>query len=102
MRRAWIAFVFLLGVPCVLAAEPLMIGPAAAPVEIDGVIHESEWANATKYETWYETNPGDNIQPSVKTVGWVTYDSRFLYFAVESTDPNPKAISAPYADHDQI
>jgi hypothetical protein len=102
MRRAWIASVFLLGVSVVAAAEPLTIEPAASPVEIDGVINEAEWAHATKYETWYETNPGDNIQPSVKTVGWVTYDSRFLYFAVESTDPNPKAISAPYADHDQI
>ncbi|HEX6097505.1 MAG TPA: DUF5916 domain-containing protein [Thermoanaerobaculia bacterium] len=103
MRRAWIAFVFLLGSPVLaVAAERLTIGPAAAPIAIDGVIGEGEWANATKYETWYETNPGDNITPSVKTVGWVTYDSRFLYFAVESTDPNPKAISAPYADHDQI
>ena len=100
-RAAWTALVFLLGVP-VLTAEPLAIEPAAAPIEIDGVINESEWASATKYRTWYETNPGDNIEPSVKTVGWVTYDSRFLYFAVESTDPNPKAISAPYADHDQI
>ncbi len=100
-RAAGVAFVFLLGVQ-VSAAEPLSIAPTSSPIEIDGVIHESEWANATKYETWYETNPGDNIEPSVKTVGWVTYDSRFLYFAVESTDPNPKAISAPYADHDQI
>lgn len=101
MRRAGIAFVFLFGV-LQSAAEPLSIAPAATPIEIDGVIHESEWANATKYETWYETNPGDNIEPAVKTVGWVTYDSRFLYFAIESTDPNPKAISAPYADHDNI
>jgi hypothetical protein len=80
----------------------LTIGPASAPIEIDGVIGESEWASATKYETWYETNPGDNVEPAVKTVGWVTYDSRFLYFAIESSDPNPKAISSPYADHDQI
>ncbi len=103
-RAAWIAFVFLLGIPVVLTAAeaPLTIEPTGAPIQIDGVINESEWANATKYETWYETNPGDNIEPKVKTVGWVTYDSRFLYFAVESTDPNPKAISAPYADHDQI
>ena len=56
MRRAWIAFVFLLG-GSVVAAEPLTIEPVAAPVQIDGVINESEWANATKYETWYETWP---------------------------------------------
>jgi hypothetical protein len=100
-RAAWAAFVVLLGVR-VIAAQPASIAPASGPIQIDGVINDSEWAGATKYETWYETNPGDNIAPAVKTVGWVTYDSRFLYFAVESADPNPKAISAPYADHDQI
>lgn len=84
------------------AAAPLMLEPAAGPIQIDGVMSEGEWARATKYETWYETNPGDNVEPRVKTVGWVTYDTKFLYFAIESTDPNPKAISAPYADHDQI
>ena len=99
-RAAWLAFVLLVGVR--LAEGQTVIAKAAGPIEVDGVIHESEWANATKYETWYETNPGDNIEPSVKTVAWVAYDSRFLYFAVESSDPNPKAISAPYADHDQI
>lgn len=104
MRRpVWIAFVFLfLPGLHVGAAEPLMIEPASSAIQIDGVIHDAEWANATKYETWYETNPGDNIEPRVKTAGWVTYDTRFLYFAVESADPDPKAISAPYADHDQI
>src|SRR5688572_4609192 len=100
-RTAWIAFVFVVGLR-LNAAAPLMLEPAAGPIQIDGVMSEGEWARATKYETWYETNPGDNIEPRVKTVGWVTYDTKFLYFAVESTDPDPKAISAPYADHDQI
>ena len=103
MRRiAWIAFVFVVGLRVSAAEPPLMIEAAAGPIQIDGVMSEGEWARATKYETWYETNPGDNIEPKVKTVGWVTYDTRFLYFAIESTDPSPKAISAPYADHDQI
>jgi hypothetical protein len=57
---------------------------------------------ATKYETWYETNPGDNIEPKQKTVGYVTYDSKFLYFGIESSDTKPAEIIAPYADHDQI
>ena len=50
-----------------------------------------------------------NMQTDLSSVGgkrylsgYVTFDSRFLYFAVEASDPNPKAISAPYADHDQI
>ena len=58
--------------------------------------------DASKYETWYETNPGDNVEPKVKTVGWVTYDSKFLYVAIESYDNKPSDIIAPYADHDNI
>ncbi|MEO8383447.1 MAG: DUF5916 domain-containing protein [Acidobacteriota bacterium] len=84
------------------AAEPLRIDPATGPIQIDGSLSDAAWQNARKYETWYETNPGDNIEPKVKTVGYVTYDSHFLYFGVESTDPDPKAIAAPFADHDNI
>ena len=73
-----------------------------APITIDGDLSDPGWQKATKFETWYETNPGDNLAPKVKTVGWVTYDSRFLYFGIESEDPMPKNIIAPYADHDQI
>jgi hypothetical protein len=105
MRRrvARIAFLFV----CVFsikvqAAEPIMLEAAEAPIQIDGSLSDAAWQRATKYEVWYETNPGDNIEPAVKTVGYVTYDSRFLYFGVEASDPNPNAISAPYADHDQI
>ena len=96
------AFVLMAFVCAASAAEPIALEQAAAPIQIDGDLSDAAWQRATKYETWYETNPGDNIEPRVKTVGWVTYDSRFIYFAVESQDPDPKAISAPFADHDQI
>ena len=101
-RIAGMAFVLVAFVWAAAAAEPISLEPAEAPIQIDGDLSDSAWQRATKYETWYETNPGDNIEPRVKTVGWVTYDSRFIYFAVESHDPDPKAISAPFADHDQI
>ncbi|HVG24692.1 MAG TPA: DUF5916 domain-containing protein [Thermoanaerobaculia bacterium] len=87
---------------CAFAAEQVTLAPSEAPIQIDGDLGDPAWQHATKYETWYETNPGDNIEPKVKTVGWVTYDSRFLYFAIESFDPDPKAVSANLGDHDQI
>ncbi|HVE70122.1 MAG TPA: DUF5916 domain-containing protein [Thermoanaerobaculia bacterium] len=93
---------FLSTVVCAGAAEPITLEPTEAPIQIDGDLGDAAWQRATLYETWYETNPGDNIEPRVKTVGRVTYDSRFIYFAVEAFDPDPKAISAQYADHDQI
>jgi hypothetical protein len=82
--------------------EKTVIARTEAAITVDGRLDDAAWQTATKFETWYETNPGDNIEPKVKTVGWVTYDSRFLYFGIESSDPNPSNIIAPYADHDQI
>lgn len=85
-----------------MSGQPVSLDPAAGPIQIDGSLSEDAWKNARKFETWYETNPGDNIEPRVKTIGYVTYDSRFLYFGIEASDPDPKAIAAPYADHDSI
>jgi hypothetical protein len=84
------------------AAEPIMLEPTTAPIHIDGDLSDAAWQSATKYEIWYETNPGDNVEPKQKTVGYVTYDGKFLYFGIESSDTKPSEIIAPYADHDQI
>lgn len=103
MRVARIAALLLL-IPVLLQAAPgtTNLVPTASPITIDGDLSDAGWQGATKYETFYETNPGDNIEPKVKTMAWVTYDSRFLYFAIESSDPTPSNIISPYADHDQI
>ena len=71
-------------------------------ITIDGSLNDPGWQNATKFETWYETNPGDNVEPKVKQVGYVTYDDHFFYVAMEMWDPNPKNIRSAYADHDGI
>src|SRR5688572_26496089 len=102
MRAAAVLISLLaLAVVPLLAAEPMMIEATSAPVTIDGVLNEAAWQTATKYETWYETNPGDNIEPKLKTVGYMTFDSKFLYIAIESFD-DPKNVRAVYGDHDQI
>jgi Domain of unknown function (DUF5916)/Carbohydrate family 9 binding domain-like len=106
MKRAALGLLAVLGVVSGMSAAPaeppLMIEATEAPIAIDGDLSDSAWQSARRYETWYETNPGDNVEPKVRTVGYVTYDGKFLYFGVESTDPDPRQISAPYADHDQI
>ncbi len=85
-----------------LSAQPTPIPRIDQPVTVDAKLDEPAWQTATKYETWYETNPGDNIEPSFKTVGYVMYDAKFLYVGLEALDPNPKDIRAVYGDHDQI
>jgi hypothetical protein len=67
-----------------------------------GNLSDQGWRGATRVEKWYEANPGDNTEPNVKNVGYLTYDDRFLYAGFEFDDPNPHAIRAPYADRDDI
>jgi hypothetical protein len=75
---------------------------AAGPIVIDGRLDDEGWRGAVKVERWYEINPGDNTEPKVKSVGYLTYDDRFFYVGFDFEDPDPKAILAPFGDHDQI
>ncbi|HEV7498491.1 MAG TPA: hypothetical protein VGQ33_00750, partial [Vicinamibacteria bacterium] len=61
------------------AAEPSPSPPAppeitivrtTGPIVIDGDLSDAGWKGVAPIETWFETNPGDNVAPSVKTVGW--------------------------------
>jgi hypothetical protein len=91
-----------------LAAGPVETGPeihirrASGPITIDGDLSDPGWKDALRVETWYETNPGDNVPPKVRNVGYLTYDDRFLYAAFEFSDPDPSKIRAPYADRDNV
>jgi uncharacterized protein DUF5916/cellulose/xylan binding protein with CBM9 domain len=85
-----------------LAGATLQISRATGSIHIDGDLSDEGWRNAARVTTWYEVAPGDNTEPAVKNVGYLTYDDRFLYIGFELDDPNPSAIRAPYGDHDSI
>ncbi|MFN2384971.1 MAG: DUF5916 domain-containing protein [Thermoanaerobaculia bacterium] len=94
-----------------LAAAPLFganeiptiaINAIREPIAIDGALEEPAWKSLTKIDTWFETNPGDNLPPKVKNVGYLAYDDRFLYAAFEFADPQPARIRAPYGDRDNV
>jgi hypothetical protein len=85
-----------------LSGEPIRIVRLARPVTVDGRLEEGEWSGASRIDTWYETNPGDNTVPAVRNVGYIGYDDRFFYAAFQFDDPNPSAIRAPYSDRDRI
>jgi hypothetical protein len=85
-----------------LSGEPIAITRSTGRITIDGDLSDDAWRAATKIERWYEVNPGDNTEPKVKNVGYLTYDDRFFYAAFEFEDPNPSAIKAPFADRDNI
>ncbi|HYL04659.1 MAG TPA: DUF5916 domain-containing protein [Thermoanaerobaculia bacterium] len=97
----------LAGAPPARAASPqgdaggeIRLTRAAGPIRIDGDLSDPGWQGATRIETFYETNPGDNIPASVKTVAYLTYDERYLYAAFEFSDPDPASIRAPLGQRD--
>src|SRR5689334_4218489 len=83
-----------------LSGETIRMGRAAGSITIDGDLGDEGWRGAVRVTRWYEINPGDNTEPPVKNVGYLTYDDRFFYAAFEFDDPNPSRIRAPYADRD--
>jgi hypothetical protein len=74
----------------------------SGPIEVDGALDEEAWKGVAPVETWYETNPGDNVPPAVGNVGYLAYDDRFLYAGFEFADPQPDAIRAPLGDRDNV
>jgi hypothetical protein len=85
-----------------LAGVTLHISRATGPIKIDGDLSDDAWRSATRIDKWYEVQPGDNNEPPVRNVGFLTYDDRFFYVGFEFEDPNPGAIRAPLGDHDNI
>src|ERR1051326_5666263 len=95
----------LLSIRAFAADEPLPtvhITHSTGPIIVDGDLSDAGWNGATKFEQWYETNPGDNIEPKVKQIGYVTYDDRFLYVGIDMWDPDPSKINSIYGDHDAL
>lgn len=80
----------------------IRISRAAGAITIDGDLSDPGWRGATRVDTWYEINPGDNVPPKVKSVGYLTYDEKFLYAGFEFFDPDPSKIRAPYGDRDNV
>jgi Domain of unknown function (DUF5916) len=85
-----------------LSGERIPIKRAAGKVVVDGELDDDGWRDASRIVKWYEVNPGDNTEPKVKNVGFLTYDDKFFYAAFQFDDPNPSALRAPFAERDNL
>jgi hypothetical protein len=81
---------------------PIQIHRTTGEIRVDGDLEDPGWADASRIETWYETRPGDNVEPKVGNVGYLAYDDGFLYAAFEFEDPSPEKIRAPLANRDNV
>jgi hypothetical protein len=84
------------------ASEPLQISRIAGAITVDGQLGDDGWREASRITHWFETNPGDNVEPKVTNVAWLAYDDDFFYAAFEFHDPDPQAIKAPLGDRDHV
>ena len=65
-----------------LSGDRLAITRAAGHITVDGDLSDEGWQHATRIDKWYEVKPGDNTEPPVKNVGYLTFDDRFFYAGV--------------------
>ena len=104
----WLSVLAVCLAPCealaqsALSGDHLAIKRAAGHITIDGDLSDEGWHGATRIEKRYETQPGDNTEPPVKNVGYLTFDDRFFYAGFVFDDPNVSAMRAPYADRDNL
>src|SRR2546430_443827 len=105
MRNAMFGVLFL---ATVARAEvpppppPLEIHRTSAPITIDGDLNDAGWRDAAKIDRFYETSPGDNTPPKVKTTAWIAYDDKYFYIGVRCDDPEPSKIRAPFVERDAV
>ena len=81
---------------------PIEVRRVSSPIDVDGDLSDAAWAETVAVETWYETNPGDNLPASVRNVARLGYDDEFLYAAFEFDDPAPETIRSPLGDRDNV
>jgi hypothetical protein len=69
--------------------------------EIDGVLDNPIWEReALKIENFHQLSPKEMGNPSEKTVAYVGFDEKNLYFAFRCYDSNPKKIRASMTNRD--
>src|SRR2546422_9038448 len=74
---------------------PITIQRAAGAITLDGDLSDPGWQGLTPITQWYEANVGDNAEPQVKNLAYLTYDDKYFYAGFQLEDPKPKGVRAP-------
>lgn len=81
--------------------EVLNIPKFSHPPKIDGVLENPTWEEeALKIENFFQLAPKEMGEPSEKTVAYIGYDKKNIYFAFRCYDSEPKKIRASVTNRD--
>ena len=80
--------------------SPFQVPKSDGLLTVDGRLSEQFWAEALVLELAYETAPGENVPPPVKTEVLLVYSEAALYVGFRCYDPEPSAIRARLSDRD--
>jgi hypothetical protein len=79
----------------------LNTAPVQGEIKIDGDLNDPGWKNATRADNFVETNPGDQVTPTMQSAALITYDESNLYVALIAYD-DPKAVRVALRERDNI
>ncbi|MEN8164306.1 MAG: DUF5916 domain-containing protein [Acidobacteriota bacterium] len=84
------------------ASDPYQIPRIEGKITVDAVLDEAAWQHALVLELDVEVQPGENIDPPVRTEVLLCYGENHFYAAFRAFDPDPSAIRARYSDRDRL
>lgn len=83
-----------------VAGETFEIPRTDEEIHIDGRLDDTAWERSLVFELNYETDPGENVEPPVRTECRMTYSESHIYYGCHAFDPEPEKIRARYSDRD--
>ncbi len=84
------------------AAERLVVPRSETKPTIDGRFSEEEWRNSLCISTFYQTAPGNNIEPSEMTVVRMFHDEENMYIAAQCHMSDMNRMRAFHSNRDNI
>ncbi|UCE42842.1 MAG: carbohydrate binding family 9 domain-containing protein [Candidatus Aminicenantes bacterium] len=72
------------------------------PPVIDGILDDTTWEKATKFENFKTIKPDYGKEPGQKTIAFMTYDAENLYVAFRCYDSEPDKIKTSVSNRDNM
>jgi hypothetical protein len=82
--------------------QPLYLLKIDGPLKIDGVLDDEAWQHPPLEKDFISYWPGYGEKLSEKTLIWMAYDDKCLYFAILCYDSQPQNIKTSLTKRDQI